>query len=67
MVMTVVQSDEQVSGYGGGITVRELCLAAILLTVVVLVTYPIARYYWIKGGQNAEVIRQWDEGYKALH
>ncbi|MEM1158956.1 MAG: hypothetical protein AAF649_00600 [Verrucomicrobiota bacterium] len=45
-----------------GITLRELCLAAILLTVMLLISYPVARYYWLKASQNAQVIRHWDEG-----
>jgi len=45
-----------------GITLKELCLTCILLTVMALVAYPVARYYWIKASQNAQIIRHWDEG-----
>ena len=45
-----------------GFTLRELCLACMLLVVLLLVSYPIARYYWLKGSQNAQIIRHWDEG-----
>lgn len=43
-----------------GVTVREVCLALILLAVVTLVSYPVARYYWIKARKNAEIIRHWN-------
>ncbi|MEM6885829.1 MAG: hypothetical protein AAF571_12420 [Verrucomicrobiota bacterium] len=48
-----------------GITLRELCLAGMLLTVAALMSYPVARYYWIKASENAQVIRQWDQNYAA--
>jgi predicted LPLAT superfamily acyltransferase len=43
-----------------GITIREICLALGLIAIAALVTYPIARYYWVKAGQNAQIIRNWN-------